>query len=155
MNYLPLLALLAGAAIAIQAAFNAQLGVLLDNSLLGTSVAFLIAFVCTVTLTLFSTQHYPAIHHIKAVPLQFWFVGGALSALGVSLFYYLIPKMGLGPMMSFALSGQILVATLASHYSWFNLPANPINSLKLVGVAALVVGLFFINWEPGYAHAAR
>jgi transporter family-2 protein len=38
MGFLSLLALIAGAAIATQVSMNAQLGVLLKNSLLGTTV---------------------------------------------------------------------------------------------------------------------
>ena len=43
MNYLPLLAILAGVAISLQATLNARLGVLLQNTLLGTGIAFMVA----------------------------------------------------------------------------------------------------------------
>ena len=41
MSYLSLYALAAGAAIALQATMNAQLGVLLKSSITATSIAFL------------------------------------------------------------------------------------------------------------------
>lgn len=151
MIALPLLALIAGAAIAIQATLNARLGVLLNSSMLGTGVAFFCAFAFIVAALVFSARSYPQMAEIKSVPVYLWFAGGALSAFGVGMFYYLIPKMGVGAMMSYALSGQLLIAMLASHFSWFDLPHQPIIWLKVIGIVALMLGMFFINWEPGYA----
>ncbi|VAW52742.1 hypothetical protein MNBD_GAMMA05-535 [hydrothermal vent metagenome] len=152
MSYLSLLALLAGVAIAIQATMNAQLGVLLKSSMVGTSVAFLFSFVFIVSAMLLLTKQYPKMDEIKSVPLYLWFSGGALSAFGVGLFYYLIPKMGVGSMMSYALSGQILIAIIASHFGWFDLPVKPINVIKISGTISLIIGVLLINWETSYAY---
>jgi len=152
VSYLSLLALVAGAAIAIQATMNAQLGVLLKNSMMGTTIAFLFSFIFTISAMLLSARNYPNLAEVKLVPLYLWFTGGALSAFGVGMFYYLIPKMGVGPMMSFALSGQILIAIIASHLGWFNLPIKPINTFKIIGAILLIGGVLLINWESSYAH---
>lgn len=144
MGYLSLLALTAGAAIAVQASMNAQLGVLLRNSLLGTSVAFATSFLLSLLAVVVSTRQYPQMESIQAVPFYLWF-GGVLSAFGVGIFYFLIPRMGVGPMMSYALTGQILVAVAASHFGWFDLPAKPVNPARALGVSALVVGILLIN----------
>ena len=152
MSYLSFLALVAGAAIAIQATMNAQLGVLLKSSMLGTSIAFLFSCVFTVSAMMLSTKQYPQMAEIKSVPLYLWFSGGALSAFGVGLFYYLIPKMGVGSMMSYALSGQILIAIMASHYGWFDLPVKPINVVKVSGAISLIVGVLLLNCESSYVH---
>ncbi|GAB3024423.1 DMT family transporter [Bowmanella dokdonensis] len=146
VNLLGILALLAWAAIAAQASMNAQLGVLLRNSTLATAIAFAGSMLVTLLALLLSQRPFPRGDEWLAVPPYLWF-GGALSALGVGLFYYLIPKMGVGPMMSFALTGQILVAMLASHYGWFGLPVRSVDALKLLGIAALLAGILLINWR--------
>ena len=147
MSYFSLLALMAGAAIATQASMNAQLGVLLKNSLLGTSVAFVSSLLFTLLAVIVFTKKYPSLDVVKAVPVYMWFCGGLLSAFGISMFYYLIPKMGIGVMMSYALTGQIIVAVIAGHYGWFDLPTKPVNSAKLIGVLSLIVGIVLINKE--------
>ena len=152
MNYLSFLALAAGAAIAIQATMNAHLGVLLKSSMLATSIAFLFSFVFTVLAMILTTKEYPHITQIKSVPVYLWFSGGVLSAFGVGMFYYLIPKMGVGSMMSYALSGQILIALIANHFGWFDLPVKPINALKVAGAVLLIAGMILINWKSNYAH---
>jgi len=76
-----------------------------------------------------------------------WFSGGALAAFGVGMYYFLIPKMGVGPMMSYALAGQLLLAVVASHFGWFDLPVKKIDFIKIVGIITLIVGIILINIE--------
>jgi len=147
MSYLAILALVAGAAIATQASINAQLGVMLKSSLLGTTVAFSCSFLFTLLAVIASTKHYPQAEEIRSIPVYFWFAGGALSAFGVALFYYLIPKMGVGPMMSYALTGQMVIAVIASHFGWFDLPVKHIQPAQLIGLIALINGVILINLD--------
>ncbi|MCE2572973.1 DMT family transporter [Motilimonas eburnea] len=152
MSQLAVLALAAGGAIALQASMNAQLGVLLKSAMLATSVAFLCSCLFTVAALLTATKQYPQWHEVRAVPIYLWFSGGALSAFGVAMFYYLIPKMGVGSMMSYALSGQIIIAVLASHFGWFDLPVKPLSLVKLIGAVTLIFGVFLLNLEPSNGH---
>lgn len=147
ITYFPLLSLLAGAAIATQVSMNAQLGVLLKNPLIGTAIAFISASVFTLFAVIASTEQYPQAESIRSVPFYLWFAGGALSSFGVAMFYYLTPKMGVGPMMSYALTGQILIAITASHFGWFNLPVKPVNFLRFAGIVAMITGIILINCE--------
>ncbi len=147
MGYLSILAFMAGAAIATQASMNAQLGVLLKNSLLGTAIAFVSSFLFTVLAVIVFTKEYPSVDSVMSIPVYLWFSGGVLSAFGISMFYYLIPKIGIGEMMSYALTGQIIVAIIAGHFGWFDLLVKPINTVKFIGVLALIVGIVLINKE--------
>ncbi|MFD1215903.1 DMT family transporter [Microbulbifer celer] len=140
------LALIAGAAIALQASINAQLGVQLRSALLGTAVAFAVSWAVSALAIVVSVRQYPNLATIQAVPWYLW-LGGLFSAFGVGLFYFLIPRMGVGSMMSFALSGQILVAVICSHFGWFDLPVKPISVVRGLGIAALLAGIALINWE--------
>lgn len=144
---LPLFALLAGAAIAVQATMNAKLGVLLGNALMATWVAFTAASFFTLIALLLTAKQAPSLLTLKSVPWYLWCAGGLLSAFGVGMLYFLIPKMGVGLMMSFALTGQIIVAITASHFGWFHLPEMPVDKIKLLGVCALITGVVLINWK--------
>lgn len=145
MMLAPLLALLAGAAIAVQASMNAKLGVLLRSSMLGTGVAFLVGLGFVLLAFLVFSREIPSLAAVRSVPLYLWFSGGALSAFAISTYFYLIPQMGIGTMMSWALTGQVVVAMLAGHFGWFDLPQQPVNWPRLAGVAALVFGIVLIN----------
>ncbi len=143
--YLPFIALLAGAAIATQASLNAQLGVIVKNSLFATAVAFFSGFMFTMFALFFVTKELPTTASLQAVPFYLWFVGGLLSTFGVGSLYWLIPQMGIGPLISFALTGQLVLAMFAGHFGWFQLPVTPMSSVKLLGILLLILGILFAN----------
>ncbi len=144
---LSILAFIAGAAITTQASMNAQLGVLLRSSLIGTSVAFLFSSLFTFIAVIVTIRNYPQLATIQAIPIYLWFSGGAIAAFGVGMYYFLIPKMGVGPMMSYALAGQMLLAVVASHFGWFDMPVKQVDFMKIAGIIALIVGIILINIE--------
>jgi transporter family-2 protein len=177
MNLFVGLAFLAGACIAIQAAMNAQLGQIFHNSLLATSYAFFTSFVLVTAIILYCsvTEHvitqplkvehstvdksaveqdiskhrmitWPLSKDIKQVPWYLWF-SFVFSVIGVGSFYFLIPKMGVGSVMSYALTGQIIVAMLISHFGLFDSPTKMLSLSKLFGTLLLVLGIILINRE--------
>lgn len=142
-----LLAFIAGAAITTQASLNAQLGVLLKNSLVATTVAFIFSALFTLLAVFITTKNYPHLETVHAIPVHLWFLGGAIAAFGVGMYYFLIPKMGVGPMMSYALTGQLLLAVFASHFGWFGMPIKQISVITATGVVTLIAGVILINFE--------
>lgn len=147
MNLSGALALVAGAAIATQASMNARLGVLLHSSMWATAIVFGVSCLVMLLITVATTQQTPNWSEASSVPVYLWFSGGILAALGVGLFYFLIPRMGIGPMMSYALTGQLLIAIASSHFGWFELPIKPFTISRAMGVMALIAGIVLINQD--------
>lgn len=147
MNTLSLLAFLSGSAIAIQACMNAQLGILLKAPVLAACIAFCSSLLFTSIMAFCWVKEWPTFHMLKVIPYYLWFSGGLLSAVAISGFYYLIPRMGVGVMMTFALSGQLVVAMIVGHFAWFGTPAQPITIYKITGMTALMLGVWLINKE--------
>ncbi|SMR73446.1 DMT family transporter [Marinobacterium sediminicola] len=145
-HLLPWLALSAGAAIAVQAGMNARLGVVLGNTMLGTSIAFAVACLVSLLVVVLQLARLPDFDRVGDVPNYLW-LGGVISAFGVGMFYFLIPRMGVGPMMAFALTGQIILAVICSHFGWFDQPVRPINTIRLIGLLVLIAGVSLIYWE--------
>jgi len=156
MNILAILAFFAGACIAVQAAMNAQLGQVFNNSLLATSYAFFASFILVSIITAYfglSIQVELAdkpltmlAEMIKYVPWYLWF-SCVFSVIGVASFYFLIPKMGVGNVMSYALAGQIIAAMIISHFGLFDSPNKIISVTKLMGTLLLILGIILINKE--------
>ena len=138
------LAAVAGILIAVQAGMNAQLGVLLQSPLLASLVAFSVSAAVTMLLVLFTDHTTEPADQTQAIPGWLW-LGGLLSAGGVGLFYYLIPRMGAGPMMSIALTSQLTVAMMVSHFGWFGLPQSPLDTSRAIGLVALLSGIYLVN----------
>lgn len=152
MNHLTLLAIFAGIAISLQATLNARLGVLLGNTLLGTGIAFMVGCLLCFTLIALNGKFDLKVTSLQIVPVYLWFTGGALGALGVGLLYFLIPKMGVGSMTVYSLTGQLLVAMAVSHFGWFDLPQSPVTLQKIFGLIALFTGVVLVNGETIHAY---
>ena len=67
---------------------------------------------------------------------------GAVLILGVT---WLVPKLGAGPMMVLLLAGQVVMATLLSHFGSLNLPQSPINLIKIIGVIFMLLGAYLVG----------
>ncbi|WP_076420150.1 DMT family transporter [Colwellia sp. UCD-KL20] len=141
------LAILAGAAIALQSALNSQLGMLLNSPLMASSIAFILSGIFSFSTLLLLKIPSITLTTVETVPLYLWFTGSLFSAFGVSIFFYLAPKIGLGSLMSYALGGQIIMAIIISHFGWFNLPIKPLSITKVLGVVTLVMSITMINYE--------
>lgn len=145
-NYgLLILAFIGGVFLALQGGLNAQLGVLLRNPLLASLVAFFSSTIFALIFVLFNFKSLPTNFQIKTIPFYLWFTGGFFSVLGISLYYYTIPKLGISTMISIGLCGQLIFAVIAGSYGWLNLPLEPITLKKTIGISSMVLGIVLIN----------
>ncbi|MDN5202687.1 DMT family transporter [Fulvivirgaceae bacterium BMA10] len=139
------LAFAGGIFLAIQGGLNAQLGVLLKNPLL----ASLVAFVCSASFAFFGVaftiKSVPTMQQLKDIPFYLWFSGAMFSVLGISLYYYTIPRLGISTMISLGLCGQLIFSVVAGHFGWFGLPVEPIEYKRIIGVMAMIIGIILIN----------
>ena len=134
-----------GIMVVIQGGVNARLGILLKNSLLATAIALSVGATLTIISIVISVRHFPNMHQLKEVPIYMWITGGTLSFLAVSLFYYIIPKVGISTTVTFGLAGQLIFAAVSAHFGWFNMPLEPLTAKKLLGLAIMVSGIILIK----------
>ncbi len=147
MNHssLVVLAFTGGVFLAIQGGFNAQLGVVLKNPLLASLVAFFCSALFAFLFVAVSLKHVPTLAQLQDVPTYLWFSGALFSVLGISLYYYTMPKLGIATMISLGLCGQLIFSVIAGHFGWFGMSSEPIDYKKIAGVAAMIIGIILIN----------
>ncbi len=138
-------AFLGGIFLAIQAGFNAHLGVVIRKPLLASVSTSLSSAVFAAVFLLAFSKELPGINLIKQVPWYLWFIGGLFSMMGITLYLYSIPKLGISRMISLGLCGQLIFSMIATHFGWLNLPMEPITWKKLIGAVAMLVGIILIN----------
>ncbi|NNG09534.1 MAG: DMT family transporter [Arenibacter sp.] len=141
-----LLSFSVGILVVIQGGINAKLGVMLNNTLLATSAALVMSTSFTLLAVFLTIRELPSLHQIQTIPTYMWFTGGALSFLAVTLFYYIIPRIGIATAVIFGLSGQIIFAAIASHFGWFGMPVEPITIKKVMGMLVMVMGVLLIKY---------
>lgn len=140
-----ILAFTGGIALAAQSGLNTQLGVGLKNPILASLIAFFTSTILALILVFVIIRDLPTLSQIKGIPIYLWFSGGLLSMLGIGLYLYTIPKLGISTMISIGLCGQLIFAAIAGHFGWMNLPMEPLSLKKAVGISAMISGILITN----------
>ena len=140
-----ILALVGGVFLAAQGGFNTQLGVLLNSPLLASTTVYLFSTTFALGAVLLSVKEFPSISELRTIPTYLWFTGALLSLIGITLYYYTIPKLGLSTMISLGLCGQLIFSLIAGHFGWFNLPVEPADLKRIFGVVIMIIGIVLIN----------
>lgn len=140
-----LLAFVGGVFLAAHGGFNAQLSKLLEHPLLASFAAYLFSTAIALIGITVNYRTLPSVDQLKSVPYHLWYTGALFSVVGISLYYYTIPRLGIATMISIGLFGQIVFSLLAGHYGWFGMPVEPIAHKKIFGVLAMIIGIFLIK----------
>ena len=142
---LTLLALTGGVFLAIQAGFNSQLGSILKQPVLAVISTSISSAIFGILILFFLKKEsiQPIIN--ASVPWYLWFIGGLFSVIGISIYFYTIPKLGISKMIALGLCGQLIFSLVAGKYGWLNLPVEPITFKRLMGAIVMIIGIILIN----------
>lgn len=141
MIFYLLIALLAGAAVASQAAINSQLAQgLAGQPLVAAMISFAIGTIVLLLLCLWRADLSTAWQNL---PTQTWWkwLGGILGATLVFTSILLAPKMGITQMLFFIIIGQLIMATLIDYLGLFGMQVRPIHLWQGVGLFVIAIGL--------------
>ncbi len=129
-----LVALLAGATMAIQGSLNSVLGKAV-GLVQGTLVVHIVGLVTALIL-----------HFVKPGPIPLkeapWYtlLGGALGVLIIYAVAVSIPRLGVVSATTAIIVGQVTTAALVDHFGLFTLEPVPFTWLKALGFVLLVAG---------------
>tara|TARA_B100001750_G_scaffold115527_1_gene91371 strand:+ start:279681 stop:280124 length:444 start_codon:yes stop_codon:yes gene_type:complete len=145
MTALYILAFTGGVFLAIQAAFNTQLGATLKQPIMAVVAASITSALFGALFLLFTSTDNMKLVIFQKVPWYLWFIGGLFSMIGISLYFYTIPKLGISKMIALGLCGQLIFSLIAGKFGWLNLPIEPITAKRFIGALAMIIGIILIN----------
>lgn len=136
-----LIALCAGAALAIQAAINSQLAASLGGqSVVAAFISFLTGAVVLLLICLWKADLGIALQHLPRQP--WWrFIGGALGALVVFTTIFLAPQIGVTNMLFFIIVGQLICALIIDHFGLLGMKVRTIELWQILGLMLIGGGL--------------
>ena len=85
------------------------------------------------------------LNSIEQVPWYLWFIGGLFSMIGISLYFYTIPKFGISKMITLGLSDQLIFSVIVGQFGWLNLPVELLTTKRLIGVFTMIISIILIN----------
>lgn len=141
---LPLIALLAGAAVPFQAGGNAALGRLLGHPLWAALVSLSVSVVLVLPALWLMRAPMPQLVALANAPWWAWF-GGVAGVVYITAALILTPKLGAAGFIVCVVAGQVLSSLAMDHWGLMGLPERPVNLLRLLGVGLIVVGMLVVQ----------
>jgi transporter family-2 protein len=139
-----LVALLAGVALTVQVALNAQLRTWTVSPVVATLVSFLVGSATLLVYALAARAQLPPVTRMAAAPWWVW-AGGVLGAGYVLATIVLAPRLGPGVLFGAVVAGQMAAAVVVEHYGWLGFQPQPVNAARLAGVAMIVGGVVLLR----------
>jgi transporter family-2 protein len=145
-------AALAGALIPVMAVLNGRLGRVLGEALHASVILFLVALATAATIALLATGHLPRLSLLSnAAPIDF--AGGTIVACYVISVTLLAPRFGVGNMILFVMTAQIVTSAIIDHIGLLGAAKHPVTTLRIVGLLVVSIGLAIT--QAGSAHHPR
>lgn len=131
--------LLAGIGIPVLAAMNAGLGRYVGSPGAAASVLFLVALCVAVAVTLVTAPQGFA--RLAGAPKHL-FLAGTLIAFYLLSITWIAPIIGISSAIFLVLLGQIISASVISHFGLFGAVPAPVNMIRIAGIACMGLGVF-------------
>ncbi len=145
MTYLFLiLALIAGALVAVQFGVNATLRGFVSNPIYATLTSYAVGTIASLICVLAIRPALPEVSRISVAPWWVW-SGGAIGVGYVTISIMLAPKLGAATLIVMVIAGQLLVSLLLDHYGLLGYAARPINVWRVLGASLLVIAVVLIK----------
>ena len=141
----PLLGIVAGAFIAVQAPVNADLSRGLGLPVAAAAASFLSGAVILAAVTAVFSQAQGISLNWRAPAPWLFVAGGAMGAAYVTSTILLVPRLGAAATMAFVVAGQLMTGMLLDRIGFMGLPVQEISPGRIAGAALLLVGALLIR----------
>jgi bacterial/archaeal transporter family-2 protein len=137
-------ALVAGALVPLQLAFNGQLGGVTKNVFTASLVVFLVGTVALSAILLLMRPQLPTWEQLSVAPKTIW-LGGLIATFYIIAVVTITPRLGVGSTVSLILIGQLCAGLLLDHLGAFNNPQHSFTLLRAVGLSMMIGGIVLIT----------
>jgi transporter family-2 protein len=133
-----------GAALTLQAAWNARLRVATASPVLTTIISITVTLVTLVTLWATGLTNRGSVPAFGSIPKWAW-LGGICAAYYLIASLVALPKLGAASVFSLVIAGQVLTAVALDSVGAFGVPQISLSMTKIVGAILLLVGVVLIQ----------
>jgi bacterial/archaeal transporter family-2 protein len=131
-----------GGVVAMQAPLNSQLGRTIGG-VQASMIALGISFVALAALSAV-VGGFAGLSRLDDAPLHVAIGGGLIGALYVGSIVFTVRELGAGGLTAATISGQLALAVVIDHFGWLGVTRSPVTAGKLLGIALLGLGTWFV-----------
>lgn len=128
----------------IQSGINGQLGMILKQPMLATTISMGGGFFASLLIYCFSSNQLPTFEALRKIP-WYLYTGGLYGVIFITAILVMVPKYGIAKLGAGIVVGQLLFALLLDHFAWLGMPEHPLSFTRLLGALFLFMGLFLIH----------
>jgi bacterial/archaeal transporter family-2 protein len=139
-----LFALVAGAAIALQAGVNTELARWIGSPIRASFVSFVVGAIALGLLSAAILKPLPSGSRLADAPWWAW-VGGLLGAFYVVGAVVTAPRLGAATLVAAVIAGQIVSSLLIDQFGWVGFREHPVSAGRLAGVALVFAGVALVR----------
>jgi bacterial/archaeal transporter family-2 protein len=139
-----LLASLAGACIAVQAAANGSLRTNLGDPRYAAFFSICGTIVTAVVVMLAIRPSFPPAAAIRSAPWWNW-IGGPLGAAIVLAGAALTPRLGAAAFIAAVVGGQLACSLVIDQFGLLDVPRQPLTAGRLLGVGLVFAGVMLVK----------
>lgn len=138
-------AAVAGALVPFQGGANAALGRALGHPLWATLISLAVSAACIIPVMTALKVPLPALGNLASQP-RWVLIGGVAGVIYITAAILLMPKLGAAGFMTAVIAGQAVASLAIDHFGGVGLQARTIGSMRLAGVAMVVLGAVVTQW---------
>ncbi len=135
-------AVVIGGVLATQAPLNSALARTVGG-VQASVVALGISFAALLALALLAGG-LSGIARLGEAPLHVAIGGGLIGALYVGSIVWTVRALGAGGLTAATIAGQLALAVVIDHFGWLGVARSPITAAKVLGIALLALGTWFV-----------
>jgi transporter family-2 protein len=141
-----LLASLAGACIAVQAAANGSLRTNLGDPRYAAFFSICGTIVTAVVVMLAIRPAFPPAAAIRSAPWWNW-IGGPLGAAIVLAGAALTPRLGAAAFIAAVVGGQLACSLVIDQFGLLDVPRQPLTAGRLLGIGLVFAGVMLVKFR--------
>ena len=144
-NLYMILAIVAGAGLAVQVMVNAELRAVTGSTVWAAIFQFAVGLAALAATAVVLRDPMPT----TTLPRSPWWIwtGGLLGAAYILLSIVMAPRLGAALLLASVIVGQLAASLVIDHHGWLGAPVHRFSIGRGVGAVLLVIGIALIRWK--------
>lgn len=139
-----LMAVVAGAMLAVQAGLNSGMGKAVNSAVYGALISFVTGGIALFAYCLATGVPLGNLRRAFDLPWFYW-LGGVLGGFYVFAIIVLAPRLGVAVTIGLTVAGQMIFSLVIDHYGLLGIPSQSVNWMRVVGIAAIIGGVVLLR----------
>ena len=141
--WMPMLAVLAGFAMAVQPAANGALALRCEHPLQASIISFGTGLIALSLVAVILGVGWPVPSKFGGLAPWAW-SGGLLGTYMVTVSLLAAPKLGAANWIALVVAGQVGLSLVLDHFGWLGFNPQPLTWPRFVGACCLAAGVFLV-----------